>query len=718
MNIKELLTKTNIFLDKSFNYKSVDNKNIDILREIIIEHNTLYHKKEDPVISDEEYDKIFLLLQKSEEKLNNYKDTSPTNKLSVALSNQFTKSFHKHPMLSLWNTYNKKDLLDFNTRLKKVLDLDILHKNLDYAIELKFDWLWINLLYNKWKLIKALTRWNWIEWEDVTANILQINNIPREIPYLEEIEIRWEVVLPFSSFKKINKEREKLWKKLFSNPRNAASWSVRLLDYNETKKRNLEFFAYNVPNFENDTIRANYKNNKIKTYSGYIKELNIWWFHTSPYFKVFKNIDLVVQEIDKLNWKKPETNFEVDWLVIKLLDLTKWTKAWMTAHHPRHSIAYKFKAQNVRTRILDIKHSIWRTWIVTPVAILEPVTMDWVVISRATLHNYDELNNKWIKIRDYVFIERAWEVIPEIISVIVSVRDWSEIKVNTPEECPSCWFKLDKKKDKVAIFCANWLNCLAQIQWCFELFVGKTAMNIDWLWKAQVALFLKKWFIKDFADIYDLINFKEEILKLEWYKDKSVNKLLNSIKSRKEIDLDKLLVWLWISWVWKKTAQILSKYITSKLITKNNNYLIKFLENLWENKNNLKLLDLEDIQDIWPETASNIIKYFKINWKLIKKLLSKIKIIFKEEKIQIKNINSDLIWKTFCITWSFDNFKRSELIDLWEQSWLINRTWVTKKLNYLITWSKAWSKKDKADKLWVKIIELKDFLNLIKFCKK
>ena len=713
MNIKKLLNKTNKFLNKDFSYKDINNENIDILREIIIEHNTLYHKKEDPVISDEEYDKIFLLLQESEKNLNNYKDTSPTNKLSVALSSQFQKVLHKHPMLSLWNTYNKEDLLDFDTRLNRVLNL-VKNKDLKYAIELKFDWLWINLLYQKWKLIQALTRWNWIEWEDVTINILQIKNIPKTIPYLEEIEIRWEVVLPFSSFKQINKEREKLWQKLFSNPRNAASWSVRLLNYSETKKRNLEFFAYNVPSFENDTIRKKYKNNKIKTYSDYIKELNKWWFHTSPYFKICNNIKSVINKINNLKWKKPwDLDFEVDWLVIKLLDLEKWTEAWMTAHHPRHSIAYKFKAQNVRTRVLDIEHSVWRTWIITPVAILEPVKMDWVIISRATLHNYDELNKKWVRIKDYVFIERAWEVIPEIISVIIKARDWSEVNVKIPKKCPSCWFELDKEEDKVAIFCPNKLNCLAQIQGWFETFVWKTGINIDWLWKAQIALFLKKWFIKDFADIYDLSNFKDEILKLEWYKEKSVKNLLNAIELKRKIALESLLTWLWIPWVWKKTAQILSKYISSNLKIKNNSNLILFLKDLWKNKDNSKLLDLENIQDIWPETAKNIIKYFLLNKNLLNKLLNKIEIIFKEEKLDKKNINLELIWKTFCITWSFDKYKRPELIELWEKAWLISRTWVTKKLDYLIAWEKAWTKKTKAESLWVKIIGLKDFLTLI-----
>ncbi|MDD2515983.1 MAG: NAD-dependent DNA ligase LigA [Candidatus Gracilibacteria bacterium] len=704
--MQEQLAKTQYFL----NGKNIKKEDVNDLQEIIRFHNSLYYNEQSPVISDFEYDSLFKLLKDLEEKYNIFDENSPTKKIDVLVGRQFSKALHKTPMISLDNTYNEEDLRYFETRIKNVLK-DSSIGEIEYIIDLKLDGLGVSLTYEKGKLVKALTRGNGVEGEDVTINIMQISSIPQEIPIQENVEIRGEVILPEDEFVRINKERQEKGERIFANPRNAASGSLRLLDYNVTKERNLKFFAYWIPFLESPRNRESYisfkTGKKIVTYFDYIKELEFFGFQISPYFVKICGINSLVQEILKQTQNKPKFGFEIDGLVIKVNDLSLWNKLGTTEHHPRYAIAYKFPATNVRTRILDIEHSVGRTGIITPIAHLDPVNVSGVIVSRATLHNYEEMAVKEVKIGDNVFIIRAGEVIPEIISVIKEFRTGEEKEIEIPTECPSCCTQLKKDEGKVAIYCPNKTHCPAQIFGSLENFVSKQAMNIDGLGKNIIASFLEKGFITDVVSIFHLARFNEQILALEGFKDKSVNNLLTAIENARNQKLAQVLVSLGIPQVGKKTAKVLAFYVFGKI---NNEQEGFENENIFKTLQSLTVEELEAIKDIGPVSARSIVYFIEDKSALIKNLFAELNI-----EIEIKNKAQvgALDGKTFCITGSFEKYSRDQIIEIIEVNSGEFISSVSKNLDYLIAGESAGSKLDKAKSLGVKVIDLEEFFGMI-----
>jgi len=675
-----MLEKSKYFLNKNENKILLEEAKV--LQKVILYHDDLYYNKENPIISDFEYDILLKKLNFLEEKYN--LDKISENVWAEIPESTFEKVSHSKPMLSLDNTYNAEDLLDFDKKIKNILKRDI---NLSYNIEYKFDWLWIELIYENWEYIQAITRWNWLQWEDVTENVRQIENIPKKIDYKDRLEVRGEVVMLKSVFKQVNKERERLWEQLFSNPRNAASWSLRQKDINITRDRKLFFFAYDVPNFEQEEA----------TYRDLINHLEKTWFSISPFFEYWENIEKITEIILDIQEKKSDLklDFEIDGLVLKLDNISLWREVGFTWHHPRYATSYKFPAEILTTKILSIEESVWRTWTITPVANLEPVEIGWVMIKRATLHNYDEVKNKDIKIGDNVFIRRAWEVIPEVVSVILEARNWDEQEILPPEVCPICNTPAKKDEDKVRYYCPN-PACVAKTMQNLAYQIGKTWLNIDWFGPAIVDKFLQEWFITDLVSIFDLEDKKEEILALEWFQEKSVNNLFNAINDARNIKLATFIATLWISWVWKVTAREIAK------LFKNTEEIINF---------NYTQEDLLKLNDIWPEIAKNIVNYFHNpdNEEFLEKLISKLNIEFPEVNTEAK-----LLDKKFCVTWSFENYKRNDLVKIIENAWWEFYSSVSAKLDYLLAWEKAWSKIEKAEKLWVKILNIEDFFALIK----
>ncbi len=407
MKLSELLVQTTSLFS---NISSLKESDIPVLMEILREHNRLYYTEQSPIISDREYDMLFRTLKNLEERYGISDVDSPTNRIDVLISNQFQKGLHTWPMISLDNTYDENDIALFEGRIRNILKSD---ETLAYAMELKFDGLGLSLTYRDGKLVRALTRGNGVEGEDVTINALQIKSIPYSISFTaKEVEIRGEVVLPISEFMRINRERMETGEKVFSNPRNAASGSLRQLDYTITASRRLAFYAYSFPYAETEEGRSFFK---INTYRDYLSLLESFGFTKTPYIFSAKNIGELQSEIHNLTLNRPVFDFEIDGLVIKLNDLSLWHTLGTTEHHPRYAIAYKFPAIHVRTKLLSIEHSVGRTGVITPVAILEPVNVGGVTVSRATLHNYDELTKKGVMEGDQVFIVRAGEVIPEVI---------------------------------------------------------------------------------------------------------------------------------------------------------------------------------------------------------------------------------------------------------------------------------------------------------------
>ena len=680
---------------KYLNIQKNDLNKYDIinLQKLIKFHSDLYYNKDEPIISDSEYDNLFKKLEYLENKYK-IKNKISENVWSELKESTFQKVKHSRPMISLDNTYDEEDLRDFDDRvIKNIWDTEV--KDIEYILEFKFDWLGVELIYKKWKLIQAITRWNWIEWEDVTANVMQISNIPKKIDYFNDLEVRWEVVMPISVFEEINKNAKLNWEKVFSNPRNSASWSLRTKDVSITRDRKLQFFAYDLTNFEEFRLKEN-----ISEYFYVIKKLELLGFSISSYFKKLKWINEVINAINNF-WKVKESiDFEIDWLVLKVNDISLWNTIWFTQHHPRYAISYKFPAEIFTTKILSVDHQVGRTWTITPVANLVPVNIWWAIIRRATLHNYEEVENLDVRIWDNVFIKRAWEVIPKIISVVKDTKRDNLEKILPPKYCPSCKTEVKKDKNKVRYYCSNNVDCPAKHHEKLSFAVGKWWFNIDWFWVKQVEFFLNEWIINNLVDVFKLEEKRTRLLELEWFKEKSVDNLINWIQKAKKVDISTFITALWIAWVWKKTAKTLS------ILFKNKQDLINF---------NKEIEEIESLDDIWPEIAKNIIEYLNVesHKQIIYELVDILDITYySEKKIDKKSI---FTWKKMCITWSFElNWKkisRDELIKKLENIWGKFVWTVSKNLDYLLAWEKAWSKLEKANKLWIEIIDLIYFLN-------
>lgn len=704
-----LLDRTRFFLSTKIDDIKIEQ--IDEIEEILKAHSDLYYNKEEPLISDREYDELFKKLQALEEKFGIDIETTKQVWAEIGQSS-FSKVAHSRPMISLDNTYNAEDLRDFDERVEK--NIESITKNVEYTMEFKFDWLGLELIYENWELIQAITRWNWIEWEDVTVNAFQVANIPKKIPYKARLEVRWEVVMPISVFEELNKKALKEWTKVFSNPRNAASGSLRLLDASITKERKLKYYAYDLANFDEFASLE-----KKANYFDVIKDLESFWFEISSYFKRFSHIDELIKDIVKEDWTlkskteflktppallppqwgglegEPSIDFDIDWLVIKVNDISLWNEIGFTAHHPRYAIAYKFPADIITTQILSIEHSVARTGTITPVANLEAVNVGWVIVRRATLHNYEELREKDIMIGDRVFIKRAGEVIPEVISVIKDLRDWKEIFIEIPDICPICWTSVAKDSDKVRYYCPNHAWCPAQISGKLAYQVGKQWLDIDGLGERQVELFIDLWFVGDLVDIFKLKNHREEILALDGYKEKSVNNLLERVENSRNMNISTFLVSLAISQVGKKWAKVISKLFNSL----DDVLVFPFNE-----------LDFEDLADIGPETAKNIVNYFRENKDFIERYVAEININFWNTS---SSSEWKLSWKKLCITGSFEGLSRDDIVKIIEENGWEFVSSVGKSTDFLIAWEKAGSKAAKATELGVKVLSLEEFYEII-----
>lgn len=671
------------------------------LREMIRQHNYLYHDQESPIITDTEYDELFHALARLEVEHDMLDENSPTARLAILTSSQFQKVPHLYPMISLDNTYSPEDIRDFEDRVRRILEKNNQSRTVfDYYIQPKYDGLWLALIYKNGAFVQAVTRGSGVAWEDVTLGAMEISGVPHtihEIAHIDRVEIRGEVMMSRTTFDRVNRERLAVGEKPFANPRNAASWSLRQLDPLITRDRNLEFFAYSLPEIEQGILKGVFE---VGTYTQMMWLLLDWWFDRRDFdFKNIEWIDALIAMIEQeTNQRKDYFDFDIDGMVLKLDDMTLWDMLGRTEHHPRYSIAYKFPAKQVRTKVLSIDHSVGRTGTVTPVANLEPVEVTGVVVKRATLHNYDELVKKDVRIGDQVFVMRAGEVIPEIVWAITDVRDGSERSVLPPTQCPICATPLEQDDGKVAIFCPN-NHCPAKIQGQLEMLVSKQGLDIDGFGERQIALFLQKGWITDFASIFHLKKFREQFFDIEWYQQKSVNNLLEAIESARNTTLDRVFVALGIPNVWKKTAKLIA------------NTVFCMGDNFRENIFSLSQEALIATKDIGPETAISFAKYMQENKMLVERFLDELMINIPQKKYwQDSGVISGM---TFCVTGSFDDISRDDIHTLIEQHGGVVRSSVSAKLDYLVAGEKAWSKLQKAQSIGIKIIDIDTLQNLL-----
>lgn len=657
-------------------------KRIEELRKLIEYHNYRYYILDSPEISDEEYDKLFKELLELEEKYPEFKsDISPTQRVGAPPIKEFKTIKHSLPMLSLDNAFNDEDLINFEKRVKRIVgDVEI-----DYVVEPKFDGLSISLFYKDGKLLYGTTRGNGIEGEDVTINLKTIKTIPL---YIEDppplFEVRGEVVMYKKDFEELNREREERGEPLFANPRNAASGSVRQLDSKITKERKLHFYAYYISRIEGI---------EFKRHSDILKYLNEKRFKVPPDYSIVKGVEKVIEKCLWYQNKQNDYPFDMDGTVIKVNDLEYHKILGETTHAPRWAIAYKFPAEEKETIVNEIIIQVGRTGKLTPVAVLKPVFVSGSTVSRATLHNEDEIKRLGIKIFDHVIIRKAGSVIPEVVRVLKDKRSGVEKDFSFPKNCPVCGGEIIRLLDEADYRCTN-ASCPAQIKGRILHFVSRDAMNIENIGESLVNQLVDKNLIKDIADLYYLR--LDDLMKLERMGEVLANKILKNIQNSKNKPLSRLLYGLGIFHVGKHIAQILTKKY-------------KNIEQFYT----LKIEDYTEIEGIGPEIAQSLYLFFKEskNRDLIEKL-RKAKVNLEEKEEELKE--GILKGKKFIFSGTLKSITRKEAEDLIIQNGGDVASSISKNIDYVVVGDDPGSKYEKAKKLNLKIINEEEFIKIVK----
>ncbi len=654
---------------------------IEELKKIINDADYKYYVLAEPDISDFEYDKLMKELEELEK---TYPllltPDSPTQRVSGTPAKKFGVVEHKIPMLSLSNSYNFEDLVEFDNRVKNALR----REKIEYVCELKIDGLAVSLIYEKGVFVRGATRGDGTKGDDVTANLKTIKSIPlrAELKTLKNFEVRGEVFIKKDDFIKINEEQELKGEKLFANPRNTAAGTLKQKDSRSVAQRPLNIFMYYL--FSNDF--------KTEEHFSNLEILKQMRFPVNPYAKKTGSIEEVkmfCEEIDELRDGLP---YEIDGVVVKVNGIHDQETLGNVAKSPRWAIAYKFKAKEKITRINSITLQVGRTGTITPVAELEPVLLAGSTISRATLHNFDELERKDIREKDYVKIEKGGDVIPKVTGVVLEKREKGSKKFPVPVNCPVCGSGLIKPEEEVYIYCPNY-TCPAQIQGRIEHFVHRDAMDIEGLGSSIIATFLESGFIKDFSCIYDLKDKRESIVALERFGAKSVDNLLAAIESSKEKPFDKVLFAIGIKQVGERTAKLLAKHFISM-----------------DKLSSASVEEIDDVYEIGPSIAQSIYDFFrdKKNIELMDKL-SKAGLKFEMETSGSFKLNKEFAGKVFVLTGTLQKYTRNEASEIIEKLGGRTSGSVSKKTDFVLAGSEAGSKLDKAKKLGVKIITEDDF---------
>ena len=657
-------------------------KQMDDLIAAIERHNHAYYIEDNPTVSDAEYDRLFKELKKLEEEHPNLmRADSPTQRVGSDVLSEFKKSRHIRPMLSIANVYNDQELIEFDERMQKLVG-----QNIEYWAELKFDGLSINLTYENGVLVRAATRGDGEIGEDVTTNIKTIKSIPLKLKTKnppELIEIRGEIILPIAAFKKLNKDQESKGDKIFSNPRNAAAGSLRQLDSKITASRPLTGFFYGIgeaPGVE------------FKTLEEMESTFENWGLPVGEHRKRCKNASEVLKFYKSIEEKRESLPYEIDGIVVKLNSLAHIEKAGYISRNPRGMVAFKYPPKQETTKILEILVQVGRTGVLTPVAVVEPVNLGGAMVSRATLHNQDEIDRKDIRIGDRVFIERAGDVIPKVVAVVKEARTGKEKKFSLPSHCPICDSKVVRAEDEAAVRCPNW-DCPAQLKERLRHFCTKDALNIDGLGEKIIDQLVDEKLIKNYSDIYKLE--KEEILKLEGFKEKSADNLLTSIKNTLKPDLYRLIYGLGIRHVGERTAKSLAAHFRD---------LEKMI--------GVSAEEFESIRDIGPEVAKSLVEYFKSKSNQ-SEVIALIKILKPVAPAKITE-NAALSGKTFVLTGTLPTLSRDQATALIEGVGGKVSSSVSKKTDYVVAGEEAGSKLEKARTLGVKVLDEEGLKSLLK----
>ena len=656
-------------------------KRIEELINLINYHNEKYYNQDSPEIEDFEYDNLMKALIKLEEENPELKrNDSPSNRVGGKPLDKFEQVVHKIPMLSLSNAYSWEDLKDFDSRVREAVGSDV-----EYVVEFKIDGLSVGLNYNNGIFESGATRGNGIVGENITKNLMTIKNIPLNIDEKGELTVRGEVYISKKDFEEINKIQEEQDQPLYANPRNLAAGSLRQLDSKLTAKRPLDIFIFNLEDINSK---------QFKTHSESLEYLKQLGFHVSPEFKVFKTMDEIIEYIKYWTEHREDLGFGIDGMVIKVNNLAQREQMGYTAKSPRWAIAYKFPAERKETKLLDIVVEVGRTGTITPTAVLEPIRLAGTTVSRATLHNEDYINEKDIKINDTVLVQKAGDIIPQVVEVIKEKRTGEEIEFKMPEECPVCGEPTVRLEGEAAVKCIN-ISCPAQIRRGIIHFASREAMDIDGLGESIITLLLKQDLIKDISDLYYLK--KEQISVLERMGDKSATNLINAINKSKENDLWRFINGLGIKLIGTKAAKILASEF-------------KDLDKLM-NATEQELINLEEFGQTM---ADSVVEFFKEekNISVIEKL--------KEAGVNTKLIESDDadIPKIFekmkiVLTGTLPTLKRNDAKEMIEKRGGKATSSVSKSTSFVLAGEEAGSKLTKANDLGIKVIDEEKFLQLI-----
>jgi DNA ligase (NAD+) len=660
-------------------------KKIEELRDRIRHHDYKYYCLSQPEISDREYDELMRKLKKLEEEYPQYKSKdSPSVRVSGGILPGFDTVRHRQKMFSLDNGFSFTELKDWAQRVHKGLGRD----KVEYVVELKIDGVSANITYEKARLAIGATRGDGETGEDVTANIKTIRAIPlllrgKDIPAF--IEIRGEIYMEKEDFLVLNKEKEKSGEPLFANPRNSASGSLKLLDTSVVAQRKLKFFAHSLGTYQGAEISSHWE---------FLSRLKEWGIPASPQAKLCKDLDEVIAYCRLWQEKRDKLSYEVDGMVIKVDSLEQQRKLGHTLKSPRWALAYKFPAHQATTVLKDIVLQVGRTGVITPVAELEPVECGGVVISRATLHNFDEIKRLGIKIGDRLVIERAGEVIPKIVKVIESLRTDKSKEFKIPKSCPVCGLRISKdKEEEVAYRCIN-PSCPAQIKRSLLHFASRQTMDIEGMGEAAVEQLVNKKLIKEIADIYSLR--KQDLLQLELFKDKKADNLLAAIEKSKQQSLSRLIFALGIRHVGEKAAFVLAQKFGTmdKLI-------------------DAKKEELDAIYEVGEVMAASIIDFFKLpSTRVLIKKLKKAGLQLKEKIAPVKK--SALTGKTIVFTGELKGFSRTQAEGLVRSLGGNASSSVSQSTDFVVVGETPGSKYEKAKKLGVKIINENEFKGLLK----
>lgn len=653
-------------------------KEITELTDLLLYHSIKYYVEDSPEISDYEYDMLLRKLKKLEEEYPQFKlDYSPTQRVGGEVLSQFETVHHEVPLKSLQDVFSFGELLEFDERVRKEVS------DPEYAVELKIDGLSIALEYRNGILFNGVTRGNGIDGEDVTANIKTISSIPLKLTLPINITVRGEVYMPRNVFNELNKLREKNGEQLFANPRNAAAGSLRQLDSSIAANRKLDVFIFNIQKCDGYSF---------KTHSESLDFLKKLGFKVSPYYNVFSTITAVFNEIERFDKIRDELDFDIDGAVVKVNSLTQREEIGETTKFPKWAAAYKYPPEQKETKLTDIIINVGRTGVLTPNAVFEPVQLAGTRVSRATLHNRSFIKDLDIRINDTVVVQKAGEIIPEIVRVNKEKRDGTQIEFIMPTKCPVCDSEVVADESGIMVRCPN-PDCDAKIYRQIVHFVSKEAMDIEGLGPSVVLQLIENGLIKDVSDLYSLS--ADMLLNLEGFASASSVKLVESINASKSAGLDRVINALGIKNIGQKASKQLAKQFNN-------------IDNLIS----ATVEEITQIDDFGDISANCVVEYFS-NFHNIE-IINKLKSFGVDMTYQNEAVDDRFFGKTFVLSGGLDSMSRTEASEIIEKFGGKTSSSVSAKTSYLLLGDKPGSKLDKAQKLGVPVIDEQQFLQMIK----